>query len=93
MIESWKSEELEDVFMGLTPKGFPAAAMSKARRLLAQLNAAASPEDMRAPPGNRLHMLGDDLEGHWSVSVNMQYRITFRWENGNAYDVWFGDYH
>jgi toxin HigB-1 len=48
---------------------------------------------MKAPPGNRLHMLDGDLVGLWSVSVNMQYRITFRWKDGHAHDVWFGDYH
>jgi toxin HigB-1 len=93
VIQSWKSEALIAVFAGSLPKAFPAALFGKTRRLLAQLNAAASPEDMRAPPGNRLHQLSGDKGGLWSISVNMQYRITFFWLNGHAYDVWFGDYH
>lgn len=61
--------------------------------MLARLDAAASIEDMRSPPGNRLHALTGDRVGEWSVSVNDQYRITFRWGPQGPEDVWFGDYH
>jgi toxin HigB-1 len=93
MIKSWKSSDLETVFYGGSPKGFPASLVPRTRRLLAQLNTAVSPIDMKAPPGNRLHQLSGDLIGVWSISVNMQFRITFTWSNGDAYNVWFGDYH
>lgn len=93
MIQSWKSKDLEAVFYGRNPRGFPSDLFKRARRLLAQLNAAKSVQDMKAPPENRLHQLTGDLNGVWSVSVNMQFRITFVWYNGDAYDVWLGDYH
>jgi toxin HigB-1 len=93
MIRTWKSEDLETVFYGRSPKGFPSDLIGKTRRLLAQLNAAVTVQDMAAPPGNRLHILSGELDGVWSVSVNMQYRLTFEWRDGDAYDVWFGDYH
>ncbi len=93
MIRSWASSHARAVFEGHAPKGFPADLAKKTRRLLAQLNAATSVEDMRLPPGNRLHALGADRAGQWSVSVNDQFRITFVWGEGGPEDVWFGDYH
>jgi toxin HigB-1 len=56
MIRTWKSEDLETVFYGRSPKGFPSDLIGKTRRLLAQLNAAVTVQDMAAPPGNRLHI-------------------------------------
>ena len=93
MIQSWASSHARAVFEGHSTKGFPADLAKKTRRLLAQLNAAASVEDMRLPPGNRLHALGADRAGQWSVSVNDQFRITFVWGEAGPEDVWFGDYH
>lgn len=85
-----ETKAAKEVFEGRSPKGFPADLLKTARRRLAQLDAAASVEDMNLPPGNRLHLLTD---GRWSVSVNMQYRITFLWGANGPEDVWFGDYH
>jgi toxin HigB-1 len=78
---------------GRRPRRFPSDVFERTRRLLAQLHAATRIEDMMAPPGNRLHRLTGDLDGLWSVSVNSQYRLVFEWSAGDAYDVWFGDYH
>lgn len=64
-----------------------------ALRKLAMLDAAAALEDLRAPPGNRLEALKGDRAGAFSIRVNDQYRICFRWENGDAYDVELTDYH
>lgn len=93
MIKSWASSDLEKVYKGQAPRGFPSDCFARTRRLLAQINAATSPNDLKAPPSNRLHQLKGELAGKWSVSVNMQYRLTFNWQNGDAYNVWFGDYH
>ncbi len=93
MIRSWASASLQAVFEGRTPRGFPPDLLRRTRRLLAQINAAAGVEDLRAPPGNRLHRLTGDMTGRWSVSVNDQYRITFLWGPDGPEDVWFGDYH
>jgi proteic killer suppression protein len=57
------------------------------------LDAAASLDDLRVPPGNRLEKLVGDREGQYSIRVNDQYRVCFRWEDGDAYDVEVVDYH
>lgn len=93
MIKSWGNHEAEQVFKGQRPRTLPADIMPRARRLLLQLHAATSLNDLRSPPGNRLHQLTGNMAGRWSVSVNMQYRVTFVWNDGNAEDVWLGDYH
>lgn len=93
MIQSWKSVAAKAVFLGHSPKGFPADLVRRARRVLTQLNAVTEAAQMRIPPGNRLHALDGDRAGEWSVSVNDQFRITFRWGDDGPEDVWFGDYH
>ena len=64
-----------------------------ALRKLAMLDAAVRVEDLRAPPGNRLEALHGDRAGQWSIRVNDQWRICFRWRDGNASDVELTDYH
>ena len=49
--------------------------------------------DLRSPPGNRLEALKGRLDGRYSIRINDQYRVTFRWENGHAYEVCVEDYH
>ncbi|MDG2520324.1 type II toxin-antitoxin system RelE/ParE family toxin [Caulobacter segnis] len=93
MIRNWKSHAAKEVFEGRAPKGFPSDLVKKTRRLLAQLNAVTAVEQLRHPPGNRLHALSGDLAGKWSLSVNDQFRIVFVWGPEGPQDVWFGDYH
>ena len=57
------------------------------------LNAATRIDDLLVPPSNRLEKLKGDRAGQWSIAVNMQWRICFRWETGNAYEVEIVDYH
>jgi proteic killer suppression protein len=57
------------------------------------INNAMNLNDLRIPPANRLEKLSGDRAGQWSVRINDQWRICFRWENGNAYDVEITDYH
>lgn len=57
------------------------------------LDAAQTLQDSRVPPGNRLEKLTGDREGQHSIRVNDQWRICFRWRDGNAYDVEIADYH
>ena len=64
-----------------------------ALRKLKQLDLARRLEDMRAPPGNRLEALSGDRMGQWSVRINEQWRVCFRFENGDAIDVEIVDYH
>lgn len=93
MIQSWKSKEAQEVFEGRTPKGFPADLAKATRRRLAALNAANVVEDLRVPPGNRLHALDTDRVGQWSISVNDQFRICFIWGPNGPEAVEFVDYH
>jgi toxin HigB-1 len=57
------------------------------------LNAATRINDLLVPPSNRLEKLKGNRAGQWSIAVNMQWRVCFRWEDGNAYDVEIVDYH
>jgi proteic killer suppression protein len=69
------------------------AIRSVAERKLAQLDAAATLEFLRAPPGNRLELLRGDRAGQWSIRINDQWRICFRWQNGDALGVEIVDCH
>ncbi len=60
---------------------------------LVMLNAAQSLQDLRVPPGNRLEKLSGDRERQHSIRINDQWRICFRWRDGNANDVEIADYH
>ena len=57
------------------------------------LDAATSVADLRTPPGNRLEKLRGDREAQWSIHINDQWRICFRWEDGDAFEVDIVDYH
>ena len=76
----------------------PSRAVSKsvvrrARIKLEQLDQVESVEELKIPPGNRLHKLSGDREGQWAIRINEQYRICFRFETGDAYEVEATDYH
>ncbi|PKP96434.1 MAG: excinuclease ABC subunit A [Alphaproteobacteria bacterium HGW-Alphaproteobacteria-13] len=64
-----------------------------ALRKLDQIDAAVQIEDLMAPPGNRLEKLKGDRAGQWSIRINDQWRICFRWNDGDAWDVEIVDYH
>lgn len=57
------------------------------------LDAAQALQDLHVPPGNRLEKLSGDRAGQYSIRINDQWRVCFRWEEGNAYDVEIADYH
>lgn len=89
MIETWGNSDAKEVFEGRAPRAVPADILTRARRVLAQLNAATQVSDMATPPGNRLHKVG----AAWAVRVNDQYRVTFKWGARGPEEVWLGDYH
>jgi proteic killer suppression protein len=96
VIASFADEATSDVFNGVNTK--EARKLAKdvwlvMRRKLDMVNAAAALGDLRVPPGNRLEALRGDQQGRHSIRVNDQYRITFRFEGGNAHDVRCEDYH
>lgn len=93
MIKSFKDKETQRLFMGRKSKAVSGEAVRRAQRKLAQLDSVGSLEELRTPPGNKLHKLSGDREGQWAISINDQYRICFRFEDGHAYDVEATDYH
>ncbi len=93
MIRSFKDKTTEAVFDGRHPKRFPADLLSTARRKLRMLHRALRLEDLKAPPGNRLHALRRDRAGQYAISINDQFRICFIWKDGDAHDVEIADYH
>jgi len=65
----------------------------QARRKLLYLHRARNLQDLRQPPGNKLEALKGDRQGQYSVRINDQWRVCFKWKNGDAYDVEIVDYH
>ena len=92
MIASLKHRGLRLLYEKGNSRGLPAAHLDKIRRILARLDEASGVQHM-ALPGFQLHPLRGDLRGFWAVSVSGNWRIIFRFENGNAYDVDLVDYH
>jgi proteic killer suppression protein len=93
MIRSFGERETERVFCREPRTKFAQAVARAALRKLLILDAAETLADLRVPPGNRLEKLSGNRAGQHSVRVNDQWRICFRWENGDAYDVEIVDYH
>lgn len=92
MIRSFRCRHTERLAAGRRVPRF-AAVERTARRKLAQLDAAATLDFLKAPPGNRLEALGGDREGSYSIRINDQWRLCFRFRDGNAYDAEIVDYH
>lgn len=84
LVELQKSKEL---------RFFPNQLRESARKKLAMVHAAKQLTDLRVPPGNRLEALVGNRKGHHSIRINDQWRIVFKFENGNAYEVSVEDYH
>ncbi len=96
MIKSFKNALAEDIFNNTNSKDarkLPKALWENAAEKLDMIHAAVRIDDLRTPPGNRLETLHGNLKGFWSIRINKQWRIIFRWCNGNAEDVSICDYH
>ena len=93
MIKSFHDKETERIFSRHFSRRFPRNLHRVAWRKLAVLDAAERLEDLRVPPGNRLEKLSGDREGQYSIRINDQWRVCFRWSEGDAYDVEITDYH
>jgi proteic killer suppression protein len=87
------AEDLWDDRSSRAVRRFPPELRRAARRKLLYLNDAEQLKDLRAPPGNRLEALKADRIGYYSIRINIQWRIIFRWESGHASDVQVVDYH
>ena len=93
LIRSFSSKETERVWQGQSSRKFPREIQVRALRKLRQLDAAATIEDLRNPPGNRLDLLKGERAGQMSIRINDQWRICFRWVEKDAEDVEIVDYH
>lgn len=93
MIKSFADRIAAATFQGVFVKQLPADIRLRARDKLRMLDAATDLNDLRAPPANRLEPLAGDRRGQWSIRINRQWRVCFRWKGGNAWDVEIVDYH
>ena len=92
MVRSFPQRGLKRFYESGDPSRINAALRSKVQRVLSALDAAESPQALDIP-GFRLHRLKGDLEGFWSVTVSGNWRVIFRFEDGDAFDVDLLDYH
>ncbi len=93
MIKSFRDRDAERLSLRLPAKKLGAGIQRVALRKLRMLDAATILDDLRVPPGNRLERLKGNREGQYSIRINKQWRICFRWRSGDAYDVEIVDYH
>jgi proteic killer suppression protein len=93
MIKSFADRRTQDLFVTGKAKRFPPDVAKRASRKLEYVNLATGLDDLRVPPGNRLHALKGDRNGQYAISINDQWRICFRFVDGDAFDVEVCDYH
>jgi proteic killer suppression protein len=93
VIKTFADKRTADLFTKGEVRGFPPDVLRRAIRKLEYVDLATRLEDLRVPPGNRLHALRGDREGQHAIAVNDQWRVCFRFVNGDACDVEICDYH
>jgi proteic killer suppression protein len=93
VIKTFADRQTQELYLTGRSRRFPPEIARRAARKLEQLNAASRVEDLRVPPGNRLHELEADRAGQHAISINDQWRICFRFQDGDAYEVEVCDYH
>ncbi len=93
MIKSFADRRTHELFIKGKSKSFPPDVAKRAARKLDYVHLATRVDDLRVPPGNRLHALKGDRKGQYAIAINDQWRICFRFIDGDAYDVEVCDYH
>ena len=93
MIKTFADKHTKELYETGKSKKVPSDVLSRAIRKLEYVNLATCLDDLKVPPGNKLHQLSDDRKGQYAIAVNDQWRICFRFKDGEAYDVEFCDYH
>lgn len=93
MIRSFQDRETERIWRGQSSRRLPTDMQRAARRKLRMLNNAATLDDLRVPPANRLEALKGRRSGQYSIRINQQWRICFIWSDGHADRVQIVDYH
>ena len=93
MIRNFADKEAEKIWVGVSSRKLPGDIQNVARRKLRMLNNAVTLDDLRVPPANRLEVLRGNRKGQHSIRINDQWRICFRWSQGDLHDVEIVDYH
>jgi proteic killer suppression protein len=93
MIKTFADKHTYDLFVTGKSKKFQPDILKRAIRRLENIDLASNLDDLKVPPGNRLHALKDDRAGQYAISINDQWRICFAFIDGEAYDVEITDYH
>ncbi|MDP2158528.1 MAG: type II toxin-antitoxin system RelE/ParE family toxin [Nitrospirota bacterium] len=93
MIKSFSDKDTENLYRTGKSRRLPPEIMRRAVRRLEYIDLSTCIDDLKVPPSNRLHALKKDREGQYSISINDQWRICFKFTDGDAYDVKITDYH
>ena len=93
VIKTFKDKHAQQFYTTGKSKKLSADLLQRARRRLEYIDFATCLDDLKIPPSNRLHALTRDRAGQHSISINDQWRICFRFDNGDAYDIEITDYH
>lgn len=93
MIKTFKDGETQKIYQRQRSQKLPSDIQQVALRKLRMINNSVSINDLRIPPANHLEKLSGDRAGQWSIRINDQWRVCFRWEGSDAYDVEIADYH
>jgi proteic killer suppression protein len=93
VIKTFADRRTKELYETGKAKRLPPDVAKRAARKLEYVDLATTLDDLRSPPGNRLHALEGDRKGQHSISINDQWRICFNFEDGDAYDVEVCDYH
>ncbi len=93
MIQTFADAETEVFFASGKSRRLPSEILKRAVMRLAQLDAALRVEDLRMPPSNQLEKLSGNRDGQWSIRINGQWRVCFRFDSGDAFEVEIVDYH
>jgi len=93
VLKSFADKETRKIWNEQRSKALPIVIQQRALNKLAMMNQATSLDDLRIPPANRLEALKGDRSGQFSIRINDQWRICFRWQDSDAHDVEITDYH
>ena len=93
MIKTFADKQTQLLYTTGNSKRLPADLLARAIRRLEYIDLATSIDDLKTPPSNRLHPLKGDRLGQHAIAINDQWRICFRWQDGEAYEIEITDYH
>lgn len=93
MIKSFADKETEKIYHRNYSKKFPEEIQQRAYRKMLQIDLMTELKELQSPPGNRLEKLKGDRDGQHSIRINQQWRVCFKWQEGDAFDVEIVDYH